>query len=58
MVQGYSPPNSDRREVALMRKRLEYADCVSQYYDIPDADRAEDEMHTLRQVLVINFLIK
>lgn len=35
-----------------MRKRLEYVDCVSQYYSIPDADRTEDETHTLRQISV------
>eukprot|EP00250_Pteridium_aquilinum_P033386 c5538_g1_i1 orf=275-1639(+) len=52
LLLGYAPPNSDRREVALMRKRLEYADCVSQYYDIPNADKSEDELHTLRQISV------
>jgi len=35
-----------------MRKRQEYVDCVSQYYDIPDADRTEDEINMLRQIAV------
>lgn len=48
--QGYAPPNSDRREGVLRRKRLEYLDCVSQYYDIPDSDRSDDEINMLRQV--------
>lgn len=52
LLLGYAPTNSDRREVVLMRKRLEYVDCVSQYYDIPNADKAEDELHTLRQISV------
>ena len=32
------------------RKRLEYLDCVSQYYDIPDTERSDDEINMLRQV--------
>lgn len=48
--QGYAPPNSDRREGVLKRKRLEYVDCVSQYYDIPDTERSDDEINMLRQV--------
>ena len=48
--QGYAPPNSDRREGVLKRKRLEYLDCVSQYYDIPDTERSDDEINMLRQV--------
>lgn len=50
-MKGYSSPNADRREAALARKRQEYMDCVPQYYDIPDADRTEDEIVMLRQVL-------
>lgn len=48
--QGYAPPNSDRKEGILRRKRLEYLDCVSQYYDIPDTERSDDEINMLRQV--------
>lgn len=48
--QGYEPPNSDRKEGVLRRKRLEYLDCISQYYDIPDSERSDDEVNMLRQV--------
>lgn len=51
--QGYAPTNSDRREGVLRRKRLEYLDCVSQYYDIPDTERSDDEISMLRQVSLI-----
>jgi hypothetical protein len=50
-VKGYASPNADRRDAALARKRQEYMDCVPQYYDIPDADRTEDEIVMLHQVL-------
>ncbi|KAF4378486.1 hypothetical protein G4B88_027546 [Cannabis sativa] len=49
---GYAPPNSDRRDGVLRRKRLEYLDCVSQYYDIPDTERSDDEINMLRQLIV------
>lgn len=49
-LQGYAPPNSDRREGILRRKRLEYFDCVAQFYDIPDTERSDDEINMLRQV--------
>ncbi|MCO5590366.1 hypothetical protein L7F22_044336 [Adiantum nelumboides] len=52
LLLGYAPSSSDRRESALMRKRLEYVDCVAQYYDISNTDKAEDELHTLRQISV------
>ncbi|KAB1219439.1 TBC1 domain family member 22B, partial [Morella rubra] len=52
LLLGYAPPNSDRREGVLRRKRLEYLDCVSQYYDIPDSDRSDDEINMLRQISV------
>ena len=48
--QGYAPPNADRRGSVLARKREEYYEWVPQYYDIPDEDRTDDEIHTLRQV--------
>lgn len=35
-----------------MRMRQEYVDCVSQYYDIPDFDRTEDEINMPRQIAV------
>ncbi|KAL5990874.1 hypothetical protein ACLOJK_011779 [Asimina triloba] len=49
---GYAPPNSDRTEGVLKRKRLEYVECVSQYYDIPDTERSDDEINMLRQISV------
>jgi hypothetical protein len=50
LLLGYAPPNSDRRQAVLTRKRQEYRDCVPQYYDIPNTERSEDEVNTLRQV--------
>ncbi|TKY67484.1 TBC1 domain family member 22B [Spatholobus suberectus] len=50
LLLGYAPPNSDRREGVLRRKRLEYLDCVSQYYDIPDTERSDDEVNMLCQI--------
>ncbi|KAI3984428.1 hypothetical protein MKX01_011382 [Papaver californicum] len=50
LLLGYAPPNSDRRESAVARKRLEYLDCVAQYYDIPDTERSEDEISMFRQI--------
>lgn len=52
LLLGYAPPNSDRREAVLRRKRIEYLDCVSQYYDIPNNDRSDDEISMLRQIAV------
>ncbi|XP_050371195.1 GTPase-activating protein GYP1 [Argentina anserina] len=52
LLLGYAPSNSDRREGVLRRKRLEYLDCVSQYYDIPDTERSDDEINMLRQISV------
>ncbi|KAG2397840.1 uncharacterized protein HKW66_Vig0139240 [Vigna angularis] len=40
----------DRREGVLRRKRVEYLDCISQYYDIPDTERSDDEVNMLRQI--------
>ncbi|KAA8527267.1 hypothetical protein F0562_034636 [Nyssa sinensis] len=50
LLLGYAPPNSDRREGVLRRKRLEYLDCVAQYYDIPDTERTDEEISMLRQI--------
>ncbi|XP_078164794.1 ypt/Rab-GAP domain of gyp1p superfamily protein isoform X2 [Carex rostrata] len=52
LLLGYAPPNSDRREAVLTRKRLEYVDCVSQYYEIPDIERTDEEINMLRQIAV------
>ncbi|XP_039010157.1 GTPase-activating protein GYP1-like [Hibiscus syriacus] len=52
LLLGYAPSNSDRREGALRRKRVEYLDCVAQFYDIPDTERSADEISMLRQIAV------
>ncbi|KVH91431.1 hypothetical protein Ccrd_006546 [Cynara cardunculus var. scolymus] len=52
LLLGYAPPNSDRREGGLRRKRIEYFDCVAQYYDISDNERTDEEINMLRQIAV------
>ncbi|KAL0927470.1 hypothetical protein M5K25_001641 [Dendrobium thyrsiflorum] len=52
LLLGYAPPNSDRRQGVLSRKRLEYLDSVAQFYDIPDTERSDDEISMLRQIAV------
>ncbi|XWS22181.1 hypothetical protein CRYUN_Cryun29cG0012700 [Craigia yunnanensis] len=52
LLLGYAPPNSDRREGVLRRKRFEYLDCVAQFYDIADTERSDDEINMLRQIAV------
>uniref|UniRef100_A0A2P2LYY6 Rab-GAP TBC domain-containing protein n=1 Tax=Rhizophora mucronata TaxID=61149 RepID=A0A2P2LYY6_RHIMU len=52
LLLGCAPPNSDRRDVVLRRKRLEYLDSVAQFYDIPDTERSDDEINMLRQISV------
>ncbi|XP_065867656.1 uncharacterized protein [Euphorbia lathyris] len=52
LLLGYASPNSDRREGILRRKRVEYLDCVAQFYDIPDTERSDDEINMLRQISV------
>lgn len=52
LLLGYAPTNSDRREGVLRRKRLEYLDCVAQYYDIPDIERTDEEITMLRQISI------
>ncbi|KAK1356333.1 Ypt/Rab-GAP domain of gyp1p superfamily protein [Heracleum sosnowskyi] len=52
LLLGYAPPNSDRRESVLRRKRLEYLDCVAQYYDVSDNERTDEEINMLRQISV------
>lgn len=52
LLLGYAPPNSDRREGVLRRKRLDYLDCVAQYYDIQDIERTDEEINMLRQIAV------
>ncbi|KAH0777744.1 hypothetical protein KY290_009155 [Solanum tuberosum] len=52
LLLGYAPPNSDRRDGVLRRKRLDYLDCVAQYYDIQDIERTDEEINMLRQIAV------
>ncbi|XP_023527117.1 TBC1 domain family member 22B-like [Cucurbita pepo subsp. pepo] len=52
LLLGYAPPNSDRKEGVLRRKRLEYLDSVAQFYDVPDTERSDDEINMLRQIAV------
>ncbi|KAI3700363.1 hypothetical protein L2E82_44989 [Cichorium intybus] len=50
LLLGYAPPNSDRREGVLKRKRTEYFDCVAQFYDVSDNERTDEEINMLRQI--------
>ncbi|GAA0144321.1 GTPase-activating protein [Lithospermum erythrorhizon] len=52
LLLGYAPPNSDRRDGILRRKRQEYLDCAAQYYDISDMDRTDEEISMLHQIAV------
>ncbi|KAL8124380.1 GTPase-activating protein gyp1 [Apium graveolens] len=52
LLLGYAPPNSDRRDGVLRRKRLEYLDCVAQFYDVSDNERTDEEINMLRQISV------
>ena len=47
---GYAPPNRERRETILARKRQEYRDFVPSYYEgAGGANASEDEVTSLRQ---------
>nr|XP_043628713.1 TBC1 domain family member 22B-like isoform X2 [Erigeron canadensis] len=52
LLLGYAPTNSDRREGVLKRKRTEYFNYVSQYYDVSDNERTDEEISMLRQIAV------
>eukprot|EP00891_Asterochloris_glomerata_P001979 jgi/Astpho2/1979/e_gw1.00038.107.1_t len=52
LLLGYAPPNRERREQILARKRQEYRDMVPEYYDVAMSSRSEDEVGALRQVAV------
>nr|KAJ0217913.1 hypothetical protein LSAT_V11C300146690 [Lactuca sativa] len=52
LLLGYAPPNSDRREGVVGRKRAEYFDCVAQFYDVSDNERTDEEINMLRQIAV------
>ena len=46
------PPNADRREGVLSRKRQEYHSWVEQHYEIDDIERSEDELAILHQIKI------
>lgn len=53
LLLGYLPPNTERRETILARKRREYRDMVPDYYDTSASSlRSADEESALRQVAV------
>nr|XP_043628377.1 TBC1 domain family member 22B-like [Erigeron canadensis] len=52
LLLGYAPTNLDRREGVLKRKRTEYFNYISQYYDVSDNERTDEEITMLRQIAV------
>jgi TBC1 domain family member 2 len=52
LLLGYMPTNKARREAAMTKKRKEYADSITTYYDIPDIERSPEESDLLRQIIV------
>ncbi|KAI7846171.1 hypothetical protein COHA_000341 [Chlorella ohadii] len=54
LLLGYLPPNRERREQILARKRREYRDMVPDYYDLAasGAEQSGEELGALRQVAV------
>jgi len=54
LLLGYLPPSTERREQILARKRREYRDMVPQFYDIPDSERSDEEVVSLRQVCALD----
>ncbi len=45
----YLPTNRDRRESTLERKRKEYCDCITRYFDVNDSERTVEEKGLFRQ---------
>eukprot|EP00884_Botryococcus_braunii_P016775 jgi/Botrbrau1/3781/Bobra.0183s0016.1 len=52
LLLGYIPPNKERREAIIARKRSEYRDMVPEYYESAARERSADEVGALRQVAV------
>lgn len=54
LLLGYSPPNRERRDTVLDRKRREYRDLIPEYYDsaLNGVHRSTEEEMALRQVSV------
>lgn len=49
-AQGYLPVNQALRASTLERKRREYQDSITRYFNVPPTQRSEQEQVTLRQV--------
>eukprot|EP01035_Chromulina_nebulosa_P019660 gene19660-25575_t len=52
LMLGYLPTNKARRESAINRKRKEYFDSITMYYDVSETDRTTHEGEIHRQILV------
>ena len=52
LLLGYVPSNEEWRESTLSRKRREYCESVPTYFDVPDAERTEQQRRTLNQILL------
>lgn len=52
LMLGYMPTNKSRRDAAITRKRKEYADAVTMYFNVSDSDRTTQEGEIHRQILV------
>eukprot|EP00899_Mesostigma_viride_P003315 jgi/Mesvir1/12985/Mv05995-RA.1 len=52
LLLGYQPPNADRKESVIARKRQEYRDCLPRHFEVENSERSEEELNTLRQILV------
>ena len=52
LMLAYLPLNRDRRASTLKRKRKEYHDFCTKYFDIPDCERMPEEQKVLHQILV------
>lgn len=48
----YEPPNRERAQATVRRKRREYQSLVPAYYDISNCDRSDDDIADLKQVSV------
>lgn len=46
----YEPPNRERAQSTVRRKRREYQSLVPAYYDISNKDRSDDDIADLKQV--------
>lgn len=56
LLLGYLPCNRSRREQTLARKRREYLEFVSKYYDEKAMKKTDYENAVQRQVVIFNYL--